>query len=101
MNKRGQIYFYLIIIAIIVGGWLIINNVYVSYKHEELGIYNSNYYTCENNTVIKTNNLGAVDTAKLACLAYTGYQKYKLSCENDIIMVTCYTTINNKFFATK
>lgn len=102
MNKRGQTYTYLIIIAVLVIGWLIINNLRIPYKHTELeSTFNfMNYWTCENNFLNETHSFGS-DLSPMSCYAYTGFQKHKLSCENGKVMVTCYTTIYNKFFNTK
>ena len=102
MNKKGNAgWVWIIIIILIIAGWLIINNVYVTvYSQKET----SGVYTCENGLVKQATGglLGTVEQGldAVVCMAYPDSQA-SVACENNTAMVYCKVTIYQKFFSTK
>ncbi|HLC86720.1 MAG TPA: hypothetical protein VJH65_00370 [Candidatus Nanoarchaeia archaeon] len=101
MNKKAQGWWFLIILAVLVVGWLIVNNVYIPYETQK--VFDPTLH-CENGVVKKESGILGTFAgffSGFSCLEYAG-AKYTLTCnENNEIIATCKATIWDRFFSTK
>ena len=103
MNQKGLsgVVIGIIILIILIIGWLIINNVYVTTYSEKVS---TTSYSCENGLIKQKEGgmVGILGTAieTMSCNAFPN-SRYEIICENNIPILHCKITIYQKFFATQ
>lgn len=101
--KKGEsgVWVVIIILVVLVAGWLVINNVYVTVYSEKAS---TNSYYCENGLIKQKEGglVGMIGTSieTMSCYAFPN-SRYEIVCENNVPVLHCKVTIYQRFFATQ